>query len=372
MGESRLHIAWLFLLTLTVACALAVDGFGILPRAVEGARNGDYSTFYAAGRIERGQLYDFAAITRAQEPLIGRVESPRPYLNPPTYLFVLEPLSRLPPNVGLALWAVSTTLLFAAACLLVARPWAVGLALVSPVVWSTAAGGQVALLVGSCIVAAVAVLPRRPVLAGVLFAIAALIKPPAVVLAPLALVAMRQWRALAACLVAGLLGGLAGVLRFGPDLWLQWLHAIQEFSRFLATSSVIEKGSSPATIVRFLGLSGPVALGFQIACGVLGVAVTWRTFRRSQEPLVRLAGLTTGCLLVTPYAMTQELMPMLPFAATALLDRKAGPLLWFASFMILASLATPFAVLIMAGCLLAEAPQSDRTTAEAGARALNP
>jgi len=360
MTEASRRILRLALLALTIACALVIDLKGILPRAVEGARNGDYSTFYAAGRIDRAKLYDFAAITKAQEPIIGQVDSPRPYLNPPTYLFVLGPLARLPVNTGLAIWAGGTTLLFLAACLLVARPPAVGLLLVSPVIWSTAAGGQVALLVGACIIGGMALLERRPIIAGVLFAVAALIKPPAVTLVPLALIACRQWRALAACLIAGVVGGLASISLYGLDIWLRWLGALHAFSAFLQFSDVVEKGSSPASLARLAGLNGPMTLALQVVCAILGVAIVWRVFRNSSQPLHRLAALTTGCLLVTPYAMTQELAPMLPAAAVLLLSARAHPLFWFASFLVLASLATPIGVILMGlGLLLLSWPSPE-------------
>jgi len=345
--ESSLRTVRLALLALTIACALAVDLFGILPKAVEGPRNGDFSTFYVAGRINRRLVYDFAAVTRAQEPIVGRLESARPYLNPPTYLPLLELLAKAPIGVGLFLWATLTTALFLAACLSVAAPRVVLLAAISPVVWSTAAGGQVAMLVGACIIGAIASLERRPLLAGALFAVAALIKPPAVTLVPLALVACRQWKALAACLLTGVAAGLASISVYGLDIWLHWLAALHAFTDFLRFSDVIEKGVSPATLARLAGMGAPAALAFQIACAILGVAVVWRVFRGSSAPLHRLAALTTGCLLVTPYAMTQELAPMLAAAATLLLAPRAHPLFWFASFLVLASLAAPIGVILM-------------------------
>jgi hypothetical protein len=230
-------------------------------------------------------------------------------------------------------------------------------------VWSTAAGGQVALLVGACVIGGVLLLPRRPVLAGVLFAVAALIKPPTVVLVPLALIAAREWRALAACLIAGAAGGLASLAFEGIDTWMRWFGALHEFSRFLATSTVIEKGVSPATIMRLAGVSGSAALAFQIVCGLLGVVLAWSAFRRTDDPLVQLAALTTGCLLVTPYAMTQEMAPMLPFVAAALLNDRVNPLFWLAGLLVLASLAAPFGVLLMALALVVRWPETEIATA---------
>jgi len=367
MGERSLRIARLALLVLAIGCALAVDIFGVGVRAVEGPRNGDVSTFWAAGRIDPARVYDFDAITRAQEPIVGPLVYPRPYLNPPTYLPVWRLLGRLPVGWALALWAGLTTALFLVACLGVARPWAVLLVALSPVVWSTAAGGQVALLVGACVIGGVALLPKRSALAGVLFAVAALIKPPAVTLVPLALIACRQWRALAACLVAGAAAGLASVAFEGVDLWLRWFEALGQFTHFLAMSTVIEKGVSPGTVVRLLHLSGPAALAFQIACGVLGVFVVWRTFRRTEAPLVRLAALTTGCLLMTPYAMTQEMAPMLPFAASAFLGERVHPLFWLAGLMVLAMIAAPFGVLLIGVALLVPSVSATAVTADANA-----
>jgi alpha-1,2-mannosyltransferase len=362
MASPPLRAARLALLLLTIVCALAVDAFGILPRAMEGARNGDFSTFYTAGRIDRNLVYDFGAISRAQEPIVGRLTSPRPYLNPPTYLPILRLLARMPINVALAIWAVVTTAAFLGACFCVARPSAVLLVVISPVVWSTAAGGQVALAVGACVIGGVLLLPRRPVLAGVLFAVAALIKPPTVALVPLALIAAREWRALFACLIAGAAGGLASLAFEGVDTWMRWFGALHEFSRFLATSTVIEKGVSPATIMRLAGVSGSAALAFQIACGLLGVVLAGGAFRRTEDPLVRLAALTAGCLLVTPYAMTQEMAPMLPFAAMALLNDRVNPLFWLAGLLVLASLAAPFGVLLMALALVVRWPEAAAAT----------
>lgn len=352
MGERSLRIARLALLVLVIGCALAVDIFGVGVKTIEGPSNGDISTFWAAGQIDPAKVYDFDAITRAQQPIVGPLVFARPYLNPPTYLPVWRVLGRLPIGWALALWATLTTALFLVACVGVARPWAVVLVALSPVVWSTAAGGQVALLVGACIIGGVVLLPIRPLLAGALFAIAALVKPPAVTLVPLALIACRQWRALAACLVTGVAAGLASVTYEGVDLWLRWFGALREFTRFLGASTVIEKGVSPGTIVRLLHLSGPAAAALQLACGALGVFLVWRTFRRTEEPLVRLAALTTGCLLVTPYAMTQEMAPMLPFAASALLSDKVHPLFWLAALMVLTMIAAPLGVLVIAVALL--------------------
>jgi len=367
MGERSLRIARLALLALVIGCALAVDVFGVGVKAIEGPSSGDVSIFWTAGRIDPAKVYDFEAITRAQRPIVGPPVFARPYLNPPTYLPVWRVLARLPAGWALALWASLTTVVFLVACLGVARPWAVALVALSPVVWSTAAGGQVALLVGACIIGGVALLPKRPLLAGALFAVAALIKPPAVTLVPLALIACRQWRALAACLVTGVAAGLASVAYEGVDLWLRWFGALREFTRFLETSPVIEKGVSPGTIVRLLHLDGPAALALQLVCGALGVFLVWRTFRRTDEPLVRLVALTTGCLLVTPYAMTQEMTPMLPFAASALLSDRVHPLFWLAALMVLTMVAAPLGVLLMAAALLA--PGVSRTAEAANGKA---
>jgi hypothetical protein len=155
----------------------------------------DFLPLWTAGRMawtDPGRVYDFAAVTRAQAWLLPGFRWMRPYAYPPTVLLALAPLGALPFWAALSLWTGASFAVFAAAAARLARgatPLALGLAILSPAVVLAALAGQAVVMAAGLVTLAIATLQRRPRLAGVLFALAAALKPQAVLLAPIALVA---------------------------------------------------------------------------------------------------------------------------------------------------------------------------------------
>ena len=81
--------------------------------------------------------------------------------------------------------------------------------------------GQNGFITTALAVAGFAVLPQRAVVAGIMFGLLTF-KPQLGILIPIALIAMRQWSAMAAAAVtAALLLGLTHV-SYGGDVWLQF------------------------------------------------------------------------------------------------------------------------------------------------------
>jgi hypothetical protein len=67
----------------------------------------DFLPLWTAGRMAwsgHGQVYDFAAVTRAQGWLLPNFPWMRPYAYPPTALLLLAPLGALPFWPALGLW----------------------------------------------------------------------------------------------------------------------------------------------------------------------------------------------------------------------------------------------------------------------------
>ena len=87
---------------------------------------------------------------------------------------------------------------------------------------------RTSLLVGAAMIGGFLWLDRRPALAGVLFAVAACIKPQMMILAPLVL--WGRWRTLGWMLGAGAAMVVAS-LGFGLGRWLEWPHALSAFGR---------------------------------------------------------------------------------------------------------------------------------------------
>ncbi|MGH7043839.1 MAG: glycosyltransferase family 87 protein, partial [Acetobacteraceae bacterium] len=143
-----------------------------------------------------------------------------PFAYPPTMLLLIWPLAALPPAVALVLWLGVSGALYAWACW--HRPWGPLIALLALAAPSTLAAmfyGEVSLLVAACIIGGCRLVGRRPILAGVLFGLAA-VKPQFGLLVPVALLSAREWRCLiAATMTVGLTAAMSGVA-FG---WAAWL-----------------------------------------------------------------------------------------------------------------------------------------------------
>src|SRR5262249_35509775 len=142
------------------------------------------------------------------------------FVYPPTFLLLAAPFGQLPLALAYPLWAGLGLALFMAACTAMARPtWANAILFLTPPVVFAAAAGQSATWLGAAMIGGCLLLDRRPALAGALLAIAACLKPQAMVMAPLLL--WGRWRAMGAAVAAGC-GLVAASLLFGPQLWLEW------------------------------------------------------------------------------------------------------------------------------------------------------
>jgi len=155
-----------------------------------------------------GRLYDFHHVSELQNWPLGPGRL-RPYAYPPSALLFLVPFSMVPWNVGYLIWTALTGAFFAWAGFRVGAPkWFV----LIPWVASAAFCGQVTFLVGGLVMAALT-LTEAPILAGVLFGMAAAVKPQLLMLLPLALIAEARWKTIVATGVTGLaIGAIAGLV----------------------------------------------------------------------------------------------------------------------------------------------------------------
>src|SRR5581483_2602286 len=93
--------------------------------------------------------------------------------------------------------------------------------------------GQVTFFVAAFTVAGLYALKRRPALAGVLFGLAGALKPQALVLLPLALLATREWRALLTTATTVAAAVVVSALLFGVGAWFEWIAAVPRFQRMV-------------------------------------------------------------------------------------------------------------------------------------------
>lgn len=249
----------------------------------------DFKVFWAAQHT--ATPYDPAAIARVLGPGL------RPFSYPPTFLLLTTPLGWIGERAAYVGW-VALSAMAMVACL--RRP-AAPLVLFVPAVFLAGIIGQTSLFMGAALFAGATMLPR-PVLAGVLLGLAACIKPQAVVLVPIVLIAGRHWRALAAAAVTGIVLGAAATAVYGLHIWLDWYSGVVGL---LQAADVAWKQ-------RYLSLPGT----WRILVLIIGAVGAWRL---KDEP-ERATGLAVGAaLLGSLYAMDYDAAMLAPFALSAAL-----------------------------------------------------
>ena len=312
----------------------------------------DFIVLWTAARTPLQQIYDAAALTAAQHRLIPADAGLRPFPYPPTFIAASRWLGQLPLAVAITAWSALGLLVFLAASARAMGAKAAGLSLFAPMLWLTLMVGQVSLLFGGVLTAALDLLCRRPVLAGMLIGTLAALKPQSVLVAPVALLAGGHRRALAAAVATGMLLCLASLAWHGSALWLQWLHSLPGFAQLVAEPRFRPQLASPGAIAAGLGVTGSAALLWSLLVGALGLVATWRVFRRTEATELRIVALVAGSILCAPYAMNYDLVTLAPVGAALLLDRQGTPLRWMLGLLAFLTPFAPVALIVMALLLL--------------------
>jgi alpha-1,2-mannosyltransferase len=254
-----------------------------------------------------------------------------PWNYPPSSLLITYPLALLPYLESLAIWlALGLAGYLAALWRIFPRPLTLWVGFAFPAVFWTVTHGQNSFLTTSLFCWGLLQLPRRPVLAGVLFG-ALTFKPHLGLLLSVALLAGRHWRALAvAAATAFALAAISFVI-FGAGIWADFLASTS------STRSMLESGlnfgnfykmQSVFAGARLLGSSVFVAYALQ-ALAALGAAavVAWAWRRHTADLDMKNAALMAATPLSTAFIFDYDLMLLAP--AIAWLTRKGitdGPL----------------------------------------------
>lgn len=238
----------------------------------------------------------------------------RPFLYPPIWLLMLLPLGAIAVGKTYAIFLTATATI--ATALEGWRDWPGWLAVVvSPAAaWVVVAGQNTFLSLG-LFYGGLHLLGRVPIASGVLFGLLAY-KPQIWVLVPLALIAARQWKALAATLVTVAVLVLASLGLFGLDFWRAFFAAARVASSAAATERMFDQMHVQMTTLlaaaRMAGLSAGVAGVLQIAGAILAIAAVWFAFRRHGPGPAQTAVLAAATFLVSPYTLNYDLLLLMP------------------------------------------------------------
>jgi len=258
----------------------------------------DFYVFWTAAQHWQAP-YDPAPIAALEASL--HLKGVWPFAYPPTFLLLVRPFALLPLAIAYPLWTGLSAGAFLHAAAQVVKPaWAAAVLALSPVVFFSAELGQTSLIVGAAMLTGWRWRDARPALAGVLFGLAACIKPQALILAPVIL--WGRWRMLAWMAGAGVALVAASCLAFGLERWAEWRGALTAFDALAPGAD----RANPSALI-----AGP---WWAAAVAAFGVVFALR-FRD-------LVGLVGGAFCLTPYAHAYDLAPLTPLAAAWLFDRK--------------------------------------------------
>jgi hypothetical protein len=286
--------------------------------------NSDFLAFWSYPRFAAAQpvrdIYDSAQLRDFQQLLYPGFRSFYPYLYPPTFLLATWWLRFCGLGMAQLLWSLAGLACFLAAGLAFCRRRAVLLALlVSPASLLTLVSGQTGYFTAALLLFGLAVLPRRPVLAGIAFGLLTL-KPQLGVLLPVFLLARRDWAAIAAATTTALGLIAASCLAFPPALWGLWLQALPAGQSAYFSSTGLNLIITPAANLISLGLAPGMAWAAQMLCGVTVAAVVWLCARRAPYRHA-MAVLLAGMFLAVPHAYAYDSLPLIAAMALCLSER---------------------------------------------------
>jgi hypothetical protein len=292
----------------------------------------DFSSFYAAGTYVLEGLpaapYEPALQHAREQAMFGPATPFYSWFYPPIFLLAAAVMALMPYGVALAAWLAATFGLYVLAIRAIVplslrvatHDWLL-LALAFPAVLVNLGHGQNGFLTAALFGGALALLDRRPVVAGITFGLLAY-KPQLGLMIPFALAASGRWRALAAAGAAAFALAIATTVIFGADVWRAFLNA----SHF-ARTVVLEKGDvgfyKMQSLFAWARLWGaPVALAYalqSVLTAVLAgvVAALWRS---SAPYALKAAALCLAAVLATPFVFDYDMMVLAPAIAFLAID----------------------------------------------------
>lgn len=355
--------AWILASVVTIAILATVAlSHGGLDR--EGKPLGtDFLCFWAASKLAlAGQAAD------VYRPLIhagteraafeGADIGYAPFFYPPPFLLICLPLALTPYLGALAAWLAATGTL----CWLTLRRWldrsvSMLAAFAFPATFSTLGHGQNAFLSTALFGAGGLMLARRPFIAGLCLG-ALVFKPHLGLLIPVALLAGRQWRAIAGAAVAVL--GLAGLslLVLGIDAWRGFLD-VSALARAALEQGLLGPAKMVSVFAAIRLWHGSVWLAYSLqgVAALAAAAGVAMVFSRQRASPAAGAALVAAAPLASPYLFDYDLMlSAIPMAWLLSQGLRTGFRPWEKSGLALAFILPLVARLAASGLLLPLGP----------------
>ena len=264
----------------------------------------DYLSFWAAGHLAIGgdpqAAYDIAT-HQSVEFSVTRFKGVLPFPYPPPFLLMVIPFSLAPYQWGFAAWVLVTGGLYALAARRVAPlPYALS----HPAVLTNGLLGQNGFLVTAIFVGGASLLRQRPLLAGAILG-AMVIKPHLALLLPVAVIASREWRAVAGAALSSTGLMLLALVVLGWPAFEGFLGILPAYGEMMQQSEIPwHRLATPFAFARYFGVAQPAALAVHSVIALAAAVLTWVAWW--QDWREKVAILAAATLLIPPYLHTYD------------------------------------------------------------------
>jgi hypothetical protein len=273
----------------------------------------DFVSFWAASSIalnaDPAAVYDQERHGTVEQQAIGREIPYYAWFYPPVFLLIVLPLALFPYALSLTIWLAAT----AAGYVAVIRRmlpfkgvlWA---ALGFPAALVNVMNGQNAFLSVALLGGGVALLDRRPMVAGTLLGVMGY-KPQLACLVPLALLASGRWKAMGSAMVTlVVLTGVSFAL-FGRITFVSFFATAHLAQRALEDGLVEwSKMQSVFASIRLLGGSSGFAYAAQLVFAAAATLAVIRVWRAQVSTGAKAAVLATASVLFSPFLLDYDLV----------------------------------------------------------------
>ena len=275
----------------------------------QGPQGSDFLAFWGGGRAVLFGFPEFAYDLAWQErtQTSAGFDGWYAFVNPPPFLFLAAPFAALPYPAAWIAWVVLTYAAWAwVSVRALPRLWP--LVLVFPGALIAAGHAQNGFVTGALLVGGVALLDRRPLVAGALLG-ALIVKPHLALLVPFWLAAGGRWRAFAAAAAsaAGLL--LLSWLAFGTNTNIGYVISWQASAAIMraADADFLLRMATPYAQVRlFAGETAALVVSGVIALAMLALVVlSGRRF--GGDAMAGGALMLAATALASPYLFNYDL-----------------------------------------------------------------
>jgi alpha-1,2-mannosyltransferase len=293
------------------------------------AAYGDFFALWSSGRFlfdhPAAQIYDPAALHAAQVALGMDPHKGYPFPYPPSFLLALWPVALLPylPAYIVAIGGTLVLYVWATVGTRWRSPMALA-ALLAPTTTITIVVGQTGFLAAALLAGGLRLAASRPIVSGILLGLLTY-KPQLGLLVPVALVAARLWRTIAAACATTAALVVATGIAFGWTIWPAWLAAIVRYAGQFAAQNGAIAHLMPTVSVALAQLGAPpVAADLaQLIAAAAAACLVWRCFRGGPT-LLAIAALLVALFLATPHAFIYDLPPVATAVLWTVAERRAA------------------------------------------------